>query len=233
MNKHILLAIIAFLFCNVAVTAQEESNEWDYDGTISLGVSINFPFIKNTSYNKDIYPAFNLSGVYGLFVHKKPLFNTLKLAVDLGFSADYGQLKEDKFSNALPDNNTGYPGVEDKNIKFTQVNLGLRFGPSIVYKVPRKYFYINLYAHFIPSVSSIIANNEFSFSYIPYHGFGIRFVDETMGIGVEYIQGKGKFKNIAAEEYNKMYKNNPHMKILEQKYIMQTMMFRVYISMVL
>lgn len=233
MKKYILLTIIAFLFCNVAVTAQEESFGWDdYHGTVSLGVSINFPNIKNSSYNKDVYPAFNLSGVYELFLHKKPLFNTLKFAMDIGLSGDYGRLKEEKLSNAAGGD---YSEMDDKYIRFAQVNLGLRLGPSIVFKIPRKNFFINLYAHFIPSVSSLIDDNELSFSYIPYNGIGLRLFSDEIGFGAEYIQGAGKFNNIAAEAIKKSYKDNPHVHInvIDSKYIMETKLIRLYVSMVL
>ena len=224
--------ILAIICCNITVTAQKESYEWDYEGSVSLGVSLNFPNIKNSSYNKDIYPAFSLSGVYALFINKKPIFNSLKFAIDLGLSGDYGRLKEEKLSNAAGGN---YPEIDDKVIRFAQLNMGLRLGPSIVYKIPKKPFFINIYAHFIPSVSSLIDDNELSFSYVPYNGVGIKFFDDEIGFGAEYIQGTGKFNNIAAESINKSYKNNPHVNIqpMDSKYIMETKFVRLYISMIL
>ena len=95
--------------------------------------------------------------------------------------------------------------------------------------MPKKDTFINVYSHFIPSVSALIDDNEFSFSYTPYYGAGIKVMFEEYGVGAEYIQGKGKFNNLEA----KALKDNYGIDIPSNKYIMETRIIRVYIAMML
>lgn len=230
MKKVILLFIVLCLSGNTKTIAQENTFKWNYDETISLGASLSIPEIKNSSYSKDAYVGYNVSGCWGLFVHRKPVAKRVKFAVDLGFSADFASLKEDKLCNALTPSDFRYPDeVDGYDIKFVQASLGIRVGPSIVYKLPDRDTFISLYAHFIPSVSSLIAEDEFSFSYIPYNGAGIKVMLEEFGLGLEYIQGKGKFNNLAA----KILKEEHNIIAPSKKYIMETRIFRVYLSVML
>ena len=230
MKRFVLLFIAFSLLESTKLFAQVAPYEWKYDETVSLGVSLNFPDIKNSCYNKDPYFGFNASGCWGMFIHKKPIFNRVKFAIDLGFSADFGSLEEEKLEKALPYPSDRYSDdLYQEKIKFMQANLGLRVGPSIVYKLPKKDTFINVYSHFIPSVSALIDDNEFSFSYTPYYGAGIKVMFEEYGVGAEYIQGKGKFNNLEA----KALKDNYGINIPSNKYIMGTRIIRVYIAMML
>lgn len=234
MKKVILLLLVSSILGNTKILAQENPYEWRYNETINLGASLNIPDIRNSSYNNDLYIGYNISGCWGLFVHKKPIFNSIKFAIDLGFSADFGSLKEEELSSVLPPSAVPYPDeVYEYDIKFIQAGVGLRVGPSVVYKLPNSNIFFNIYAHYIPSVSSLIADKEFSFSYMPYYGGGIKAMIGEFGVGIEYMQGKGKFNNLAAKTLKNMLKERQDIVIPAEKYIMETYIFRAYLSIML
>ena len=53
------------------------------------------------------------------------------------------------------------------------------------------------------------------------------------GVGIEYMQGKGKFNNLAAKILKNMLKERQDIVIPAEKYIMETYIFRAYLSIML
>ena len=223
--KKYLLTITTLLFIGLLNTAaQEKKDVWFYGESVSLGVFAQYSDFRNAAFNNEGYIGYYLKINYPIMLHSKPILGNFKFAIDAGIMADYGRMKEEEvekdangnFWNDIFDDDDDEDNDDDDGddksyeVRLELAHLGLRIGPSLVYKLPKaENAYINLYAHVIPSLSVLKYRSNFSFSHASYMGVGIRGIYEEIGIGIEYLHGWEKHRNFKPEILSDMYEYVP------------------------
>lgn len=140
---------------------------WDRKKYINLG------YIKQTlepEFGNSFDSKFGASFSSGrnIYLHKKPIANILKFAIDLGSEINYAQYKD-----LIGDYDFSYDDTddEDMDIGLHHIDIGLHIGPSISIN-PVSHLKILAYCRFVPSYSMLILNDEFYSGFTPLFSFG-------------------------------------------------------------
>lgn len=204
---------------------------WDRKKYINLG------YIKQ-SLSPEFGNAFeskfgaSFSSGRNIYLHKKPIANILKFAIDFGSEVNYAQYKDLIGDYDYSDNDFGYTDESDNNydlgyedeeedmdIGLHHIDVGLHIGPSISIN-PVSHLKILAYFRFVPSYSMLILSEEFYQGFTPIFSYGGEISYKFIGIGIEGRTGSAKYKDMIAE-----YEGTDALKI---KY--KTSAMRVYIS---
>lgn len=191
---------------------------WDRKKYFSIG------YAKQTlspEYSNEFKSKFGVSMVSGrnIFLHKKPVANMLKFAIDLGSDVNYAQYNDLEGDYDMPDPEPGYEDEEDMDLGLHHVDIGLHVGPSISIN-PVSHLKLSVYFRFVPSYSMLILNSEFYQSFTPLFTYGGEISYKAIGIGIEGRSGNAKYTDMLAQT-----EGSDSMKI---KY--QTSAMRFYIS---
>lgn len=167
-----------------------------------------------------------------IYLHKKPIANILKFAIDFGSEINYAQYKDLIGDYNYSDNDFGYTDESDNNydlgyedeeedmdLGLHHIDVGLHIGPSISIN-PVSHLKILAYFRFVPSYSMLILSEEFYQGFTPIFSYGGEISYKFIGIGIEGRTGSAKYKDMIAE-----YEGTDALKI---KY--KTSAMRVYIS---
>ena len=149
---------------------------------------------------------FGVSLVTGrnIYLHKKPIANMLKFAIDLGSDINYAQYK-DLEGDYGTDPDYGYDdgyddeyGDEDLNMGLHHIDVGLHVGPSVSIN-PVAHLKISAFFRFVPSYSMLLLNSELYQSFTPMFTYGGEVSYKFIGIGIEGRSGSAKYTDLLAE----------------------------------
>lgn len=211
-------------------TTKAKKGPWDRKKYINLG------YIKQTlspEFGNAFESKFGASFSSGrnIYLHKKPIANILKFAIDFGSEINYAQYKDLVGDYNFSDNDFGYTDESDNNydlgyddeedmdLGLHHIDVGLHIGPSISIN-PVSHLKILAYFRFVPSYSMLLLSENFYQGFTPLFSYGGEISYKFIGIGIEGRTGSAKYKDIIAE-----YEGTNAMKI---KY--KTSAMRVYIS---
>lgn len=169
---------------------------------------------------------FGVSMVTGrnIFLHKKPIANMLKFAIDLGSDINYAQYKE-RMSDLGTSGSDGEDygddyDDEDMNMGRHHIDIGLHVGPSVSIN-PVSHLKISAFFRFVPSYSMILLNSELYQNFTPMFTYGGEISYKVIGIGIEGRSGSAKYSDMLAE-------TEDGSETMKMKY--RTNALRVYIS---
>lgn len=150
------------------------------------------------NYGDDLKGSFGVSLVSGrtIYLHKKPLWNRVKFALDLGCDINYTKYKdyEDEYNDYYEDEEM--PSLISG---MHQCDIGFVIGPSITYN-PVGDLRVSAYFRFIPSYSMLIIDDEVNSSYVSFFTYGGEVSWKAIGIGVEGRFGNGKYSTIISDD---------------------------------
>ena len=167
------------------------------------------------------------------YLHKKPLFNMIKIGIDWSYLDVNFAYYEDKFNyfNALlggnyyDGNNDGYDygynngynngydngydngygdDEEDGPIKMYQAEIGMQVGPSITIN-PISHLKISGYFRFAPSAALLVVDDQFSANYASFFVLGGAVSYKAISVGVEGRWGTAKYNDIFDDDEDEEY----------------------------
>lgn len=184
---------------------------WDRKKYINLG------YIKQTlspEFGNAFESKFGASFSSGrnIYLHKKPIANILKFAIDLGSEINYVQYKDLAGDYDFSDDDFGYTDEgdndydigyddtddEDMDIGLHHIDVGLHVGPSISIN-PVSHLKILAYFRFVPSYSMLILSEEFYQGFTPLFSYGGEISYKVIGIGIEGRSGNAKYTDMLAQ----------------------------------
>lgn len=198
MKKLFFIVAIAMLFA-ANLSAQSNYDFWKHKSPLRLGYTFQTLEYEN-GLELEQKMGFNLSKNWCIYLHKEPIADRIKFAIDLGTSVNYVKYEEsDEWKEAFKDEYEDYlDGGEVPELGIHQVDLGLAIGPSITVR-PFGDWRLNAYFHVTPSASVFINDDEVSTSFVPFLDYGIEASWRWIGVGVEMRQGKGKYKDMTSK----------------------------------
>lgn len=202
-------ALYAATADNTQKKAKEKKGPWDRKKYFNIGYATQ---TFSPEYGNALESKFGVSLVNGrnIFLHKKPIANMLKFAIDLGSDINYAQYKDLEGDYNFSDSDfdysdegdnyydSGYEDEEDLDLGLHHVDIGLHVGPSISIN-PVSHLKVSAYFRFVPSYSMVILNSELYQSFAPMFTYGGEVSYKFIGIGIEGRSGSAKYKDMVAE----------------------------------
>lgn len=192
---------------------EKDHSVWGHKKFLSIGY-VNQTLSPN--YGDDLKGSFGVSLVSGrtIYLHKKPLWNRVKFAIDLGCDINYTKYKDydEEYNGYYEDEET--PSLISG---MHQCDIGFVIGPSITVN-PVGDLRVSAYFRFVPSYSMLIIDDEVNGSYVSFFTYGGEVSWKAIGIGVEGRFGNGKYGAIMSDD---------DVSDIKQKY--STTSFRAYL----
>ncbi len=236
MKKFFFIAIAFTMLFATSVSAQSSYNFWKHKSPYRLGYTFQTLEYEN-GVELEQKMGFNFSKNWSIYLHKKPIADRIKFAIDLGTSANYVKYEtNDAWEEAFKDDYEDMIGEGNiPEFGIHQIDLGIAIGPSITVR-PFGDWRLNAYFHVTPSASVFINDDEVSTSFVPFLDYGIEASWRWIGVGVEMRQGKGKYKDMTSKIVEDIIPddvtNNIPDGLLEsdEKIKLKTKAVRVYLS---
>lgn len=135
------------------------------------------------------------------YLHSKPIAGMIKFGIDYGFiDVTYSKLELKEISYSGESGTRSSDGFDDIGIsELTGIDLGmhkidyaLHVGPSISVN-PWNKLIATAYFHVMPTASSIIQNDNFSYGFGCMMAAGVSVAYKAISLGVEGVWGKIKY----------------------------------------
>jgi len=136
--------------------------------------------------------------------HKKPIYNVLRIGLDLTLDINFAKYKENEEMELMGDEDMGhyYDEEEDEellDIDMMQVDAGLAIGPS--FQVApfantnggARHLMFFAYYHLTPSYSGIIYDSNVGSAFCLFNGVGFGVSYKAFSLGYEYRFGSAKY----------------------------------------
>lgn len=236
MKKLLFIAMTLALACVSSASAQSDYDFWKHKSPIRLGYTFQTLEYEDGA-ELEQKMGFNLSKNWSIYLHKKPIADRIKFAIDLGLSTNYVKYDEsDEWKEAFRDEHEDILDGEDvPELGIHQVDLGVAIGPSITVR-PFGDWRLNAYFHVTPAGSILINDDEVSASFVPFLDYGIEASWRWLGVGVEMRQGKGKYKDMTSKIAEEFIPDDvpggidEYMPESDEKIKLKTKAIRVYLS---
>ncbi len=144
----------------------------------------------------------NFAYVWSIALHKKPIWDRVKFALEFGPSINYVQFDEnpDFLFGEETGNNAIDEALDELKLGYHQADLGIKLGASVIVRpFTEQDFRIQGFFHVTPSASVLINDEDVCASFVPFLDYGLELSWKRIGVGVEMRQGTGKYKIMTDE----------------------------------
>lgn len=193
---------------------------WDRKKYFNIGYAMQ---TFSPEYSDNIESKLGASLVIGrnYYLHKKPIANMLKFAIDFGSDINYVQYKDNAGFYGDSDGDGGYGdggdvgygysnddnydyGSEDEDNSGTglhHLDLGLHVGTSLSIN-PVDHLKLSAFFRFVPSYSLLLFDGELYHGFAPMFTYGGEISYKVIGIGIEGRSGKAKYGYMSSGSEN-------------------------------
>lgn len=151
--------------------------------------------------------GFGIDRVWSIALHKKPIFDRIKFAAEIGLSLNYTQFDENKnfiLGEASTGNSVIDEAKDELELGYHQADLGVKLGLGIIYRpFIKQDFRVQGFCHWTPSGSALVNDDDVSASFVSFMDYGVELSWKRFGVGVEMRQGTGKYKIMSDEVVEK------------------------------
>lgn len=144
------------------------------------------------------------------YLHSKPIAGMIKFGIDYGFldftysklelkeisySSESGTRASDGFDDIVsgdPDGDIGISELTGIKLGMHKIDYGLHVGPSVSVN-PWNKLIATAYFHVMPTASSVIQNDNFSYGFGCMMAAGVSVAYKAISLGVEGVWGKVKY----------------------------------------
>lgn len=189
---------------------------WDRKKYFNIGYTMQ---TFKPEYSDNIESKLGASLVIGrnYFLHKKPIANMLKFAIDFGSDINYAQYKDNSgyygdgsygdggygdggdvgygdrygYSNG-DDYDYGYEEEDNSETGLHHLDLGLHVGTSLSIN-PVDHLKLSAFFRFAPSYSLLLLDGELYHGFAPMFTYGGEISYKVIGVGIEGRSGKAKY----------------------------------------
>ena len=144
------------------------------------------------------------------YLHSKPIAGMIKFGIDYGFldftysklelkevaySNESGTRASDGFDDIVsgdPDGDIGISELTGIDLGMHKIDYGLHVGPSVSVN-PWNKLIATAYFHVMPTASSVIQNDNFSYGFGCMMAAGVSVAYKAISLGVEGVWGKVKY----------------------------------------